>query len=60
MTFLANYLRPEGDPKIVSTGKSSLSSSDSLARALGWFSIGLGLAELLAPHKTYFGSRHAR
>ncbi|MDO1580941.1 hypothetical protein [Rhizobium oryzicola] len=51
MTFLANYLRPEGDPKIVSTGTSSLSSSDSLARALGWFSIGLGLAELLAPHK---------
>lgn len=39
----------KGDPKILEKGPGSLSSVDQTARALGWFSIGLGLAELLAP-----------
>lgn len=43
---LARY---EGDPEIVSTGRNSLSASDRLGKALGWFSFGLGLAELIAP-----------
>src|SRR3954462_5803834 len=47
MTYLSNITRSEGDPKIVRSGPSSLGPLDRLAKALGWFS--LGLAELLAP-----------
>lgn len=43
--------RSEGDPKIVSTGPGSLSASDRLGKALGWFSFGLGIAELIAPRQ---------
>ena len=50
MTYLSNIIRYEGDPKLVQSGPSSLSSTDKLVRALGWFSIGLGLAELIAPN----------
>ncbi|WP_353619973.1 hypothetical protein [Mesorhizobium sp. BR1-1-16] len=49
MFSLANLTRPAADPKIIATGPSSLPGSDRLARGLGWFSIGLGLTELLAP-----------
>lgn len=52
MTFvvnLSNIVRSKGDPRVLSTGPSSLWGSDRLARALGWFSIGLGITELLAP-----------
>ena len=48
MSFLNNITRSDGDPKVLRSGASSLSSSDRLARNLGWFSIGLGLAELFA------------
>jgi hypothetical protein len=41
--------RSEGDPRIRRSGRSSLTGPDRLARALGWFSIGLGIAELVAP-----------
>ena len=51
MNYIANISRNEGDPKILRSGPSSLGSSDRLARNLGWFSIGLGLCELFAPHK---------
>ncbi len=51
MTFLSNMTRPEGDPKVLHTGPSSLSASDRLGRNLGWFSIGLGLAEIFAAEK---------
>jgi hypothetical protein len=51
MSFLSNMSRSEGDPKVLKSGPSSLSSSDRLARNLGWFSIGLGLAELFAADK---------
>jgi hypothetical protein len=46
---LSDITRSKGDPKILRTGPSSLGSADRLARGLGWFSIGLGLTELLAP-----------
>jgi len=49
---LANFThiaRSEGDPRIERNGPSSLTSPDRLARALGWFSIGLGVVELAAP-----------
>jgi hypothetical protein len=49
MTFISNIARSPGDPKIVRSGTSSLSASDRLGRGLGWFSIGLGLVELVAP-----------
>jgi hypothetical protein len=49
VTYISNITRPEKDPKVLSTGPSSLAAVDRLGRALGWFSIGLGLAELLAP-----------
>lgn len=52
MTYLvSNIARSEGDPKILQSGPSSLGGADQLARALGWFSIGLGLAELIAPSR---------
>jgi hypothetical protein len=49
MSNLANIARSEGDPKVLETGPSSLTSFDRLARGLGWFSLGLGLTELIAP-----------
>jgi hypothetical protein len=51
MNYVANLARSEGDPKILSTGPSSLASSDRLGRALGWFSLALGAIELLAPRR---------
>ncbi|MBW9091849.1 hypothetical protein JNB91_29170 [Rhizobium wenxiniae] len=51
MAFLSNMTRPEGDPKVLHSGPSSMSSSDRLAHNLGWFSIGLGLAEIFAAEK---------
>ena len=47
--YLSNMVRSERDPKIVRSGPSSVGSADRLARTLGWFSIGLGLFEILAP-----------
>jgi hypothetical protein len=49
ITSISNIARSQGDPKVLSTGPGSLDNTDRLARALGWFSIGLGLTELLAP-----------
>ena len=49
ITSISNIARSQGDPKVLSSGPSSLDTTDRLARALGWFSIGLGLTELLAP-----------
>ncbi|RFB88687.1 hypothetical protein B5K11_24765 [Rhizobium leguminosarum bv. trifolii] len=51
MAFLSNMTRSEGDPKVISSRGSSFSSSDRLARNLGWFSIGLGVIELLAAER---------
>jgi hypothetical protein len=49
ITSISNIARSKGDPKVLSTGPSSLDMTDRLARGLGWFSIALGLTELLAP-----------
>jgi len=46
---MSNFARSKGDPKVLSAGPSSLGLADRMARALGWFSIGLGAAELVAP-----------
>jgi hypothetical protein len=49
LTNLTGIARSEGDPRVEQKGPSSLTGADRLARALGWFSIGLGVAELVAP-----------
>lgn len=49
LTNLSRIARSEGDPMIEEKGPSSLTGPDRLARALGWFSIGLGVTELVAP-----------
>jgi hypothetical protein len=49
LTNLTRIARSNGDPRVERKGPSSLSGADRLARALGWFSIGLGIAELVAP-----------
>ena len=49
LTNLTRIARSEGDPRVERKGPSSLTGADRLARALGWFSIGLGVVELMAP-----------
>jgi len=44
-----NITRSKGDPKVLRTGPSSFGHSDRMARNLGWFSLGLGALEILAP-----------
>jgi hypothetical protein len=48
MTRMTDMARSEGDPKILKSGPSSMGAPDRLAKALGWFSIGLGVSQLLA------------
>jgi hypothetical protein len=49
LTIVTQIARSQGDPQIVRKGPSSLTVSDRLAYALGWFSIGLCDIELVAP-----------
>lgn len=49
LTNVTHIARSKGDPRIQHKGPSSLTAPDRLSRFLGWFSVGLGLAELLAP-----------
>src|SRR3954454_21665768 len=49
MNQIANIARSKGDPKVISTGPSSFGASERMARNLGWFSLGLGAMEILAP-----------
>ncbi|MDB5699070.1 MAG: hypothetical protein JWN69_1874 [Alphaproteobacteria bacterium] len=44
----SDIARSPGDPKILETGPSSRGASDRAAHGLGWFSIALGMTELLA------------
>ncbi len=48
LTQLAQITRSDGDPRVLQSGPSSLTAADRMARALGWVSIGLGVAELVA------------
>jgi hypothetical protein len=48
---VSNIARSQGDPKVISTGPSSLGASDRMARNLGWFSLGLGALEIFAPER---------
>ena len=49
LTNVTRIARSQGDPRIQRKGPRSLTGPDRLARALGWFSIGLGVTELVAP-----------
>jgi hypothetical protein len=49
LTNVTGIARSEGDPRVERKGPTSMTGPDRLARALGWFSIGLGIAELVAP-----------
>lgn len=51
MNYISNIARSEGDPKVLLSGPSSLGTSDRLAKGLGWFSLALGAAELIAPQR---------
>ncbi|MGY4371494.1 hypothetical protein ACVW1A_007559 [Bradyrhizobium sp. LB1.3] len=51
MFHFSNIVRTKGDPKIVASGPSLRRPEDQLARALGWFSIGLGVVEFFAPRR---------
>lgn len=48
-TNLTGIARSKGDPRVQRKGPSSLTGADRLARGLGWFSIALGVTELVAP-----------
>ncbi len=49
ITNKTQIMRSPGDPRVLKSGHSSLTAGDRLARGLGWFSIGLGIVELVAP-----------
>jgi hypothetical protein len=51
MNYISNITRSQHDPKILRVGPSSLGPTDRLARGLGWFSLGLGLCEFIAPRR---------
>ena len=51
LTNLTRIARSKGDPTIEHKGPSSLKSADRLARALGWYSIGLGVTELVVARR---------
>jgi hypothetical protein len=51
VTKLSDIARSPGDPSIIRSGPSSRGRSDTMGKKLGWFSIGLGVAELLAPRQ---------
>ncbi|MFZ5780922.1 MAG: hypothetical protein ACOY4R_12060 [Pseudomonadota bacterium] len=49
MMSLAGIVRSDGDPEVMETGPTSLTTADRITRALGWFSLALGAVELAAP-----------
>src|SRR4051812_8697246 len=51
MEKISNIARSPGDPRVLSTGPSSFGVSDRTARNLGWFGLGLGALEILAPER---------
>src|SRR4051812_10089686 len=51
MNHVRNIVRSSGDPRVERTGRDGRRAAHQLGRALGWFSIGLGVAELVAPRQ---------
>lgn len=48
MSMVVDHLRWHNDPEIIAGGPSALTAAEKLAKGLGWFSIALGITELLA------------
>jgi hypothetical protein len=48
LTKASNLVRAEDDPRVIRAGQSSLRGVDQLGRALGWFSIALGVSQVFA------------
>jgi hypothetical protein len=48
MTQVSRIVRSETDPRVLKSGPGSRGGADQLARALGWFSIALGVTQVLA------------
>lgn len=51
MHRIANIMRSDTDPRIIRVGPSRVSRADRIAKRLGWFSVGLGAMEILAPRR---------
>jgi hypothetical protein len=51
VSYISNITRSKGDPKVLISGPSSTAAVDQVGHLLGWFSIGLGLIELLTPRR---------
>ncbi|WP_206533554.1 MULTISPECIES: hypothetical protein [unclassified Mesorhizobium] len=51
LSKFGNLSRWPSDPKVVKSGPKALAPSDVVARKLGWFSIALGMAELIASER---------
>lgn len=47
-TRITDHARSPGDPKVLAAGPSSRGTSDRMVKRLGWFSLVLGLTELVA------------
>jgi hypothetical protein len=47
----SSLIRSKSDPEVIQSGPSSIYPEDRVAKSLGWFSIGLGLAELFAARR---------
>ncbi|MBZ9677621.1 hypothetical protein [Mesorhizobium sp. ES1-1] len=48
---LTNITRSPGDPKVLKAGPSALGATDNLAHKLSWFSIALGVVELVGAER---------
>ncbi|TIM80731.1 MAG: hypothetical protein E5Y60_02430 [Mesorhizobium sp.] len=51
LSKFGNLSRWPSDPRVVKSGPKALAPSDLVARKLGWFSIALGIAELIASER---------
>jgi len=51
LTKLTDKARAPGDPSVLQTGPSSRKPVDNMAQYLGWFSIALGVTELVAARR---------
>ncbi|WP_353682539.1 hypothetical protein [Mesorhizobium sp.] len=51
LSKFGNLSRWPSDPRVVKSGPKALAPSDMVARKLGWFSIALGMVELIASER---------
>jgi hypothetical protein len=49
LSLIHSLARHPGDPEVLQTGANVAPPSDRVAKGLGWFSLGLGVLEIVAP-----------